>query len=434
MATRFDRIRVLFPDHFGIARGKYLPTKVLGERDDHAVSKHCITLFAQNLDKTMVAAPGARLLEGMPDCEATFSLDEVRPSWEDERTGVVVADLSFRGEPLAMAPRTALRRTIGDLRTLGYDPQVGIELEAYVLESDGAGGWRPWHTPGAMTYGTGRAVDPVGLFDDLMWTADACGLPIESVNSEYDAPQFELTLHYRDALGAADDVFLFKLMAREVAHRHGLLLTFLGKPMEATSGSGLHVNASLRTSAGANALSEASAPDGLSTVARHAIAGLLAHHEALAGLLAPTVNAYKRLRPGQLSGYWANWGLDHRCATVRIPYERGMATRIEHRMADGAANVHTAVAAVLAAMRLGIEAGEEPPPPEDTDALEVASTERHTPADLAAALDALEADTALVEAVGAELVAQFVAVKRDEWEKFTRAVTDWELRTYLPFF
>jgi glutamine synthetase len=423
----YKRIRVLFPDHLGLARGKYI---LADHGADHV--NHCIGLFSLNFDRTMTPAPGTKMLEGLPDCRAVFSPRNVRAGWEPG-TGVVIADLEFQGEPLAIAPRHALRRAIDDWQREGLNPKIGIELEAYVMERDGNGGWRPWDTPGAFVYGTGSAADPAGLFDDIMETAERCRLPVESINSEYDAPQFELTLVFDDALAAVDNIFLFKVMAREVAARHDLLLTFMGKPVPGRSGSGLHVNLSLVDAAGVNHFADAAAADGLSQLARQCIAGLIAHHAGMAALCVPTVNGYKRLRPGQLAGYWANWGYDHRGATIRVPDGRGECTRLEHRMSDGAANPYLATAAVLQAARLGMVDGLSPPDPEQQDCLEHQSTDRHVPDDLGSALDALEADRRLADAVGSEVVALFTTIKRAEWQKFTAAVTDWELNYYLPF-
>ena len=426
-APPYDRVRVLFPDHHGLARGKYLPL-----RSARRGTRNCITLFALDFDRTMVPAPGAMLLEGNPDVSVEFDMADVRLGWE-ERTGVVVGNLSFRDEPLAISPRTVLERAIAEWSALGYRPMIGLELEAFVMEADGNGGWREWTTPGAYVYGTGHAVDPVGLIDDIMRTAEAADLPIDSINSEFDTPQFELTLEYGDALEAVDNVFMFKVLAREIALHHGLLLTFMGKPFGDRGGSGLHVNMSMRNKRGSNAFADPKGEHGLSMVARQSIAGLIAHHEGMSAICAPTVNAYKRLRPGQLSGYWANWGMDHRSCTVRVPGERGEATRLEHRMPDGAANPYLATAAVLQAARLGVVSKATPPDPETLDGFEQASTDRHTPENLSLALDALEADTEFCEALGREAVDHFVFIKRNEWEKFAAAVTDWELTHYLPF-
>jgi glutamine synthetase len=425
--SEYHRIRALFPDHLGLARGKYLPAHIA-----HKGTRHCISLFALAFDRTMVPAPGAKLLEGLPDVDLHLETSEIRPGWE-AGTGVVVGDLTFRGEPLAIAPRNVLKKAIADWQALGYKAKVGIELEAMVLEPDGHGGWREWSTPTAYVYGTGLAVDPVGLFDEIMQVAAQCGLPLESLNSEYDTPAFELTLEYNDALKAVDDIFLFKLMARELAARKGLLLTFIGKPFADRGGNGFHVNLSLENAQGENAFADKSSEDGLSHLAKSCIAGLIHHHEGMAAICAPTVNAYKRLRPAQLAGYWANWGYDHRGATVRIPAERSSATRIEHRMSDGAANPYLATAAVLQAARLGLVDNLELQPAEEQDCLEHQSTTRHVPNDLSQALDALLADSSLVAAIGEEAIAQFEAVKRAEWDKFTAAVTDWEKNYYLPF-
>ena len=425
--AQYDRIRVLWPDHLGLARGKYLPIRY-AERG----AFHCMALFSLGYDREMTPAPGTRMLEGLPDLHATFDMDDVRAGWEPN-TGVAVADISFQGEPVSLSARHALRRAVAAWEELGYTPKVGIELEAYILQRSDDGEWVPWETPGGYVYGTGTAVDPIGLLDEIMREAEDANLPIESINSEYDIPQFELTLHFDDALKAVDDAFLFKVMAREVAHRHGLLLSFLGRPLGDRGGSGLHVNTSLADSTGANVLNDETAEDGLSKLARQCIAGMLAHHEGMTALLAPTVNAYKRLGPGTLTGYWANWGYDHRGVTVRVSPERGESLRLEHRTADGAANIYTATATVLHAARLGVVNDLELQPAETQDCLESSDAERTCPPSLRDALEALQADEEIVEAVGRELVDHFVVIKTAEWERFAKAVTDWELEEYLPF-
>jgi len=428
MSDEFDRVRVLWPDHLGLARGKYVPAS-LADRG----TRHCTGTWALGYDRGMTPGTvGSYWDEGLPDFDATFDLKDLRPSWE-EGTRVVVADLVRHGEPFSVSPRSALQRAIADWSALGYAPYVGMEFEAYVFSPDGEGGWKPMETPGAFVYGTGPSVDPHGLIDAIWAACERSAIPLESVNSEYDSPQFEFTLRYADALRAGDEGFLFKVLAREVAHRFGLLLSFMGKPMSDRGGSGLHFNFSFRDATGQNVINDTSKPDGLSDLAKHAIGGLLAHHQSLAGLCAPTVNAYKRLRPASLSGYWANWGHDHRGATIRVPYERGEAARLEHRLSDGAAVVHTSMAAVLQAARLGLLAEADPGPPEGGNGLDTIDATVGVPPSLSAALDALEADVELVEAVGRDLVAQHVAVKRTEWERYQGATTDWELREYLPF-
>lgn len=423
----YDRLRVLYPDVFGFARGKYIPAAAATGEVSYSVG-----IFGVGYDRALIPAPGAQLLDGLGDMRAVYDLETVRPSWQ-QGTGVVVADLLSDGAPLDISPRHALTKAVEDLAAVGYRASIGIELEAYVLQPDGNGGWEPWDTPSAYCYGTGPLVDPVGLLDTIMASAAASGIGLETAASEYDTPQFELTIQHTDPLAAIDNVFLLKVLCREAAADHGLLMTFLGRPLGDRGGNGLHVNISFTNESGDHALADPDAPDGLSTIAHHAIAGMLEHHEALTALCAPTVNAYKRLRPGQLSGYWANWGYDHRSVAVRVPSDRGTGTRLESRLPDGAANPYIATAALLQACLLGIGRAVDPPPREQGDGLETANTERCAPDNLGLALDALEADTALVDAVGAALVANFVAMKREEWRRFSEAVTDWELREYLPF-
>lgn len=428
MTSSFDRVRVLWPDHLGLARGKYVPAS-LADRGTH----HCTGTWALGYDRVMTPeTPGSHWHEGLPDFDAIFDMADLRPSWE-ANTKVVVADLVRDGAPFSVSPRGALRKAVADWRALGYESYVGVELEAYVFVPDGDGEWKPMETPGAFVYGTGPAVDPYGLIDAI-WSACAdAEIPLESVNSEYDTPQFEFTLRYGDALKAADDAFLFKVLAREVAHRLGLMVTFMGKPLTDRGGSGLHVNFSFRNADGENVINDESSKDGLSALAKHAIGGLLEHHRALAGLCAPTVNAYKRLRPASLSGYWSNWGYDHRGATIRVPGERGSGARLEHRLSDGGAVVHSAIAAVLQAALLGVTAKTDPGKAEGGNGLDSIDATVGVPDSLAEALDVLEADVALVEAIGKDLVAQHVMVKRAEWDRYTSATTDWELREYFPF-
>ncbi|MFW2383289.1 MAG: glutamine synthetase family protein [Acidimicrobiales bacterium] len=432
-----ERVRVMFPDHLGLARGKYLPSH-LALRG----TGHCATLYGLGYDRSMIPAPGSYLLEGLIDVHATLDPATLRTGWEDDDTAVAVADLAMHGKPFPFSARTVLQRAIAAWEDLGYTPQVGIELEAYLLQPDGSGGWERYENPRAMVYGTGLANDPHGVIDEIMRSSRRCGFRIESINAEFDESQYELTLEYGDALSVADDIFLFRVMAREIALARGLDLTFLGKPFPEISGSGVHVNMSLVDSDGRNVLVDTEQEHGLSAIATGAIAGLCDHHRALTAITAPTVNAYRRLQPAQLTGYWANWGLDHRCVANRIPPNRGPATRIENRIADGAANVHLAIAAVLTAARLGVVNELDCPPAETGDGFEDVNTDICAAPNLNAGLDDLETDTVFAAALGQDVVDNFLANKRAEWERFTEAegtfhgeapITPWEQNEYLMY-
>lgn len=410
-----------------MARGKYLSAARAAEG-----SNHCVALFSLQLNRVMIPHPGAHH-ESFPDVEARFSTDDIRPGWE-KGTGVVVASISKDGMPVELAPRSILDRVVGEWEELGFTPMIGFELEAFLFEPDGDGRWRPIYTPGSYVYGTGTAVDPSGTIQEIMETSLAMGLELESVNSEYEDGQFELTLRYGKALQAADDAFLFKVMARETAAKRGYLLAFMGKPITERGGSGVHINLSLVDREGKNAFSDPSDPDGLSELARRCIAGMVHDHVSMTALVAPTVNAYKRLKPGSLNGYYANWGVDHRGVAVRVPPANESGIRLEHRLADGATSVHVAAAASLVSALRGVRMELECPPAETQDCINGADADLAAPPSLGAALDALENDKEFVEAFSPGYVEGFLAVKRAEWDRYMAHTTDWEIEEYLPYY
>lgn len=423
----YDRIRFLWPDHLGLARGKYLSPAAAADG-----SNHCVALFSLQLNREMIPFPGAHH-ESFPDVEAHFSLDDVRSGWENG-TGVVVATISKDGVPIELAPRSILERVLAEWKELGYKPMVGFELEAFLFEPDDNRGWEPIHTPGSYVYGTGTAVDPSGTITEIMDTAASMGIELESVNSEYDDGQFELTLRYDEALRASDEAFLFRVMSREIARRRGLLLSYLGKPINERGGSGIHVNFSLQDEEGTNAFADDSDPDGLSELARQCIAGIINDHVSMTALVAPTVNAYKRLQPGMLNGYYANWGFDHRGVAVRVPPPRGPSTRLEHRLADGATSVHLAATATLLAALRGVKKELVCPPAETQDCITGVDTDVCVPESLGAALDALEEDKDFVSDFSPDYVEGFLTVKRGEWGRYMTHTTDWELDEYLEYY
>jgi len=424
-----ERLRLLFCDHLNLARGKYLPASKIG----NGSSRFCQGVFAIGYDKELLDAPGSKMRQGLPDMDAVYKASDIRAGWEPD-TKVVVADLAESGgAPLPLCGRGLLKRSVREWEALGYSPKIGLELEAYAFQRDGAGKLIPYDTPGAYVYGTGRLADPLRFTDAIWDKAAAAGLRLDSITTEYDSPQFEFTLAHDDAVKAVDEAFLFRLLAREVALDHGIVLTFMPKPIPDKSGSGLHVNFSFLDKDGRNALGDGRTPETMTPLMRGCIAGLLHHHRSMAGLLAPTVNSYERLKPASLSGYWRNWAVDHRGVTTRLSAEGGERPRIEHRMGDGAANPYTAVAAVLQAARLGLAGGYDLPPAETGDCIGRQDAGEGVPDSLATALDALAADHKLVAAVGTALVENHIFVKRHEIEK-TASLEGDSLRDFYIYY
>ncbi len=419
-----NRTRVLFCDLLNLPRGKYVPNAV-AKSGNIGFAR---AAFGVSYDRDLLTIPGCGFYDGLPDMELVLE-QERRKSWQ-AGTEIALGNLHVDGKPFGLCARSQLIRTLSEWQGFGYSPMVGLETEAYLFQRDADGIWRPYDTPGAFVYGTGPSNDPRGVMDDIWETAYAMDLPVESMNGEYDNGQFELTLCFDEPLKACDDAFLLRTMAREVALKKGLLLTFLPKPIPDRGGSGLHVNFSFNTDKGNNAI----APDGhLSDLAKYSIAGLIEHHEGLSGLLAATVNSYDRLNPGSMAGYWANWADDHRLVTTRCSTKSPNSARLEHRMADCATNPYLAVTAVLQAAKLGFEGKYQLQPPEDLDGIEHVREKRHVPSALDKAMDALDRDPTLRKAIGELLCDAMLFLKRDEFTRLKGKSVDEVRDFYLPF-
>lgn len=422
--SEITRTRALFADLLNLPRGKYVPVDVAKSgRVGFARGA-----FAVTYDRDLLTVPGIEFHNGLPDMELV--LDKTRRKGWQSGTEIALGDLHVDDAPFGLCPRGTVKRAVTEWEALGYTPMIGLETEAFIFQKDADGIWRPYDTPGAFTYGTGPENDPKGVMDDIWDAAHRAHIPIESMNGEYDNGQFELTLRFDSAVKACDDAFLLRTMAREIALKKGLLLTFMPKPVPDRGGSGLHVNFSLVGEDGANAI----APDGtLSDLAKHCVAGLIHHHPALAGLLATTVNSYDRLNPGGLAGYWANWAEDHRLVTTRTSTKSPKSARLEHRMADCATNPYQAVAAVLQAARLGYVKTLRLQPAEDLDGWENVREKRHVPSGLDKSLDALDKDIALRKAVGELYCDALLYLKRDEFNRLLGKSVDEVRDYYLPF-
>ena len=251
MTSQSPRLRAMFCDHLSIMRGKYLPASKM--KDDE--SRFARPTFSVHYDKDLlIEAPGTMCLEGIPDMALRWKADEIRAGWEPN-TMAVTGDLyAGDGTPIPMCPRSALKRAVAAWGALGLNPKVGIELEAYAFVRNEDGTIVPYDTPGGVVYGTGNFADP-RRFTDAIWNkAQEIGLPLDLITNEYDTPQYEFTLTFDTAVEHVDNVVLFRQMAREIAFDHGIILTFLPKPILTKGGSGMHVNLSFTDAKDHNAL------------------------------------------------------------------------------------------------------------------------------------------------------------------------------------
>jgi glutamine synthetase len=428
-----DVLRLIYSDVLGITRSKDVLVSQLERAASHGPS-FCQGVWVTTTRGGVLDGHGS-ISDGLPDLVTHMDLTTVRPmSWEPGVAYVIADAREPNGSESPVSPRSALARVMKRYDERGLAPIVGPELEFY-LARRGQSGWERVINKTGRVYTTGAMVDPHGVFLSMLRHMDRLDIGAFAGNHEFSPSQYEINLWHGDALEAADRTFLLKTAVKDIAARHDQMATFLGKPWNDEGGSGFHLHFSVNDTAGANVMADGEA---MSQTTLSMIAGLIEHSAALLAFCNPTINAFKRLGPDTLAPYRANWGYDNRSTMLRIPPERGSGTRIEVRVGDGAANPYVLTAAVLAAALDGIERGLSAPDHADGWAYEN-ETAPILPMTLRDALDALEKDDFMRQALGSTFVETFLTLKRDEIERYeadvddpsTREVTQWEIDEYL---
>ncbi|MCX6101553.1 MAG: glutamine synthetase, partial [Candidatus Bipolaricaulota bacterium] len=276
---------------------------------------------------------------------------------------------------------------------------------------------------------------------ELMDALNQMGLEVEVAHHEAALAQHEIDFRFADALRTADNVLTLKYTVKAIAAKHGLVASFMPKPVFGINGSGMHCHQSILDTNGRNLFFDATDEYHLSPLAYSFIAGQLAHARALSAVVAPTVNSYKRLVPGYEAPVYIGWAQINRSALVRIPrYTEGhdMEARAELRFPDPSSNPYLAFAAMLGAALDGIDKKMTPPEPlNDVNIYELTAAERarlgiaSLPGSLAEALRELEGDRVIQAALGESAYETFRRAKWEEWEESRIAVTDWEVKRYL---
>ena len=355
-----DVVRVSYPDMIGVDRGRDVLIDQLGSAAGHGLS-FCRAIYHTSPRGDVVPVQGG-LEAGLPDITVYPDLATVTPlPWEPNAAWCLGDAFTTDGEPAPESPRTVARSVAARLVEAGYRLVCGPELEFFVCEQGPDGTWRRYANELGNVYVVGRKGDPQGLLLHMLRELRDAQLQVTAANHEFSPGQFEINLGHSDLLDAADRAFRLKSAVQEIARQRGLLATFMAKPFNDEGGSGFHVHVSLADESGRNVTGDTEGADGLSAVARHALAGVLRHAPALSALLNPTINSYKRFGPDTLAPWLIDWGLDNRSAMVRIPPERGAAARLEVRLGDATANPYLVNAAVGAAAFLGIQDKAEPP-------------------------------------------------------------------------
>jgi glutamine synthetase len=427
LSPAISTVRVVYSDLHGIQRGKDIP---IGEMARTASSglNFCQAVMGTDLRHTPVV--GGEV--GYPDMTARPDLSTlVELPWEPD-VATCLSDLEREEQPEPTDQRELVRRAEAALADVGFTAKIGPELEFFLLAPDGQGGWTRHVDNLSMVYTVGPLADPQGVMRGMLESLATIGLGAIAANHEYMNSQYEINLRECGPLAAADNAFRFKAAVKDYAAHRGLLATFMGKPFNDQGGSGMHMHVSLERD-GTNAMDDGAHDTGLSEELRRFVAGVLEHAPALMAFLNPTINAYRRILPDSLAPTHVNWGLNNRTTFVRIPPERGAASRLEIRVGDGAANPYLVTAAILFAGLDGLRRELTPPDPLEGDTYTLPEDEQGPalPLSLGDALDALEADGVIRDAIGPEIVDTFLAMKRFEIERCRQHVSDWDLAEYM---
>lgn len=362
--------------------------------------------------------------------------------WSSEggKAAQIICDVYTPDEkPFEGDPRGILRRVIEKASNLGYVYNVGPEIEFFLLERDRLPELVPHDRKGYFDLGVqSRAVR---ICQDTMTSMAQLGIKCETYHHEVSQGQHEIDISYCDALKAADAVVSLKQTLKTHAIGSGLKVTFMPKPIYGINGNGMHVHQSLANKRGTNTFYSAKDKYGLSDLAYHFLAGQMKHARALAAVVAPTVNSYKRLVPGYEAPIYVCWGRVNRSALLRIPQvTRGKArvgARVELRCPDPSCNPYLAFAAMLAAGLEGVEKKMKPPKPAEENVYGFSDEKlaelgiATLPENISEAVDELEGNGTLRKALGEHLIEQFVDAKRKEWRDFLTQVTTWEVEHYL---
>lgn len=342
-------------------------------------------------------------------------------------------------QPFVGSPRYVLQKVLKEAEEMGYTMYVGPEPEFFLFQVDDNG--KP----------TVKTTDKAGYFDlppvdkgedarrDMVETLQSMGFEIEAAHHEVAPGQHEIDFKYKDALSTADSIVTFRIAVRTVAQRHNLHATFMPKPLFGIAGSGMHLHISLFKD-GENIFFDPTAEDGLSSVCRSFIAGVLKHAPAITAITSPTVNSYKRLVPGYEAPVYIAWSYRNRSPLIRIPARRGIGTRIEFRSPDPTCNPYLGLAVILKAGLEGIRENMQPPAPVEQNIYEMDLATRKMnrikslPENLYEAINELNNDELIQEALGEHIYSRFVLAKIREWESYSSRVYDWEIDEYLEKF
>ena len=428
-AGQVDEVVLALPDLAGRLQGTRLSARHFLDSTVAEGFGACTYLLTTDVDMTVTAASAELDPEGSGYGDLVLCPDPatLRPMPWDPGTVFVLADARHPdGRPVQVAPRQALRAQVEALAAAGLVPLAGVELEFRAFtESYAAAQATGWSrltpaTRGGVDYALVGLEGMEQLTRRLRRETVAAGLRLESARGECAPGQYEIVFRYDGALAAADGAAFYKTAAKQIAAQEGMALTFMPK-YDAGEGNSCHLHVSLRDAEGRPVLA-GEGPYGESPLMQRVLAGQLACLRELTLLFAPTVNSYKRLRPGAFAPTAVAWGPDNRRAALRL-VGSGPSLRFEHRVPGGDADPYLALAAVLLAARHGLD--EDLPLPDPVRGAPGPGMAT-LPASLPEAADLLDGSAMARTGLGDALVDALVSAARAEWADYSATVSEWE--------
>jgi len=423
-----------FVDIHGVAKTKSVP------------ASHLIDVVEDGAGFAGFAVWGFGMEPHSPDFMARGDLNSLSVVPWQPGYARIACDGYVNDAPYTYDSRVVLKKQLARLEEKGWTLNTGLEPEFSLFARAEDGSLVPSDETDTLDK---PCYDYKGLsrsrtfLEKFVGSLQEVGMDVYQIDHEDANGQFEINYTYSDALTSADRFTFVRMAAGEIANDLGLVCSFMPKPSSNRAGNGMHYHLSITDGENPNIFHDDSDENGLglSEVAYHFMAGLLHHSKALCALSAPTVNSYKRLVVGG-SASGATWapayicyGDNNRSAMVRVPYGR-----LEYRLADAGCNPYLVHAALIAAGLDGIEKKMSAGKPVNENLYAMTPEELAAnnvgllPQNLNEALDALEADTVLTDAIGSEVMAEFIKLKRDEWIEYSRHVSDWEVKKYMEFF
>lgn len=435
------RVKIGFTDIDGVMRGKYLSLDKFASIAD-GTSGFCDCVFGWDVDDQLYDnASYTGWHTAFPDATYRIDLSSERRLADEQNIPLFLANFVGEGEYHPICPRNQLKRMIDRASSAGFASRMAFEYEFFVFKETPASAAAKHYrdleplTPGNFGYSLLRTFSLSDLFNELMDHCANHGINLEGIHCETGPGVWEAAITVDDALAAADQAALFKVLTKSFFQKRGMIATFMAKWSMDYPGQSGHLHQSLVTTDGTRSVFfDDQDSSGMSDLMRHYVAGIQTHLPALLAMTAPTINSYTRLVKGAWAPTASTWGIENRTTALRVIKGSAKSQRVEFRIGAADANPYLTAAATLGAGLLGIAAKLPLGDAIQGNAYEVQDSlpsAQQLPANLLDATRAFEASDSAIELFGQAFVEHFAASRKWEVREYERHLNDWQLKRYF---